>query len=215
MDEASDTQSITRVLIAATTPAFRAGLRSLLASPDMRIVGERASLRDLGSAGQLVDVVVLADDELLLDAARHLGQEGDFGLLVLADDDRPAAMLRGLPLLGWGVVPRDSSAAELQAAARAVAQGLVVLPASLARRLVGQRPPAESLAQQPSEPLTAREREVLELVSQGLSNKLIARRLQISEHTVKFHISSIFTKLGAASRTEAVSRGSRQGLITL
>jgi len=56
---------------------------------------------------------------------------------------------------------------------------------------------------------------VLELVSQGLSNKLIARQLQISEHTVKFHISSITTKLGVASRTEAVSRGVRLGLITL
>jgi DNA-binding NarL/FixJ family response regulator len=55
----------------------------------------------------------------------------------------------------------------------------------------------------------------LQLVSQGLSNKLIARELQVSEHTVKFHISSIFAKLGAASRTEAISRGARQGLITL
>jgi NarL family two-component system response regulator YdfI len=67
----------------------------------------------------------------------------------------------------------------------------------------------------PDEALTNREREVLELVSQGLSNKLIARRLQISEHTVKFHISSISTKLGASSRTDAVSRGVRRGLITL
>src|SRR5437588_4256415 len=67
----------------------------------------------------------------------------------------------------------------------------------------------------PDESLTTREREVLELVSQGLSNKLIARRLQISEHTVKFHISSISSKLGASSRTDAVSRGLRRGLITL
>jgi NarL family two-component system response regulator YdfI len=67
----------------------------------------------------------------------------------------------------------------------------------------------------PDEALTTREREVLELLSRGLPNKLIARRLQISEHTVKFHVSSIYTKLGATSRTDAVSRGVRRGLITL
>jgi DNA-binding CsgD family transcriptional regulator len=64
------------------------------------------------------------------------------------------------------------------------------------------------------EPLTARELEVLQLLSQGLSNKLIARKLQISEHTVKFHISSLYTKLGASSRTDAVNRGARSGLIS-
>ena len=67
----------------------------------------------------------------------------------------------------------------------------------------------------PDEALTTREREVLELLSRGLPNKLIARRLQISEHTVKFHVSSIYAKLGASSRTDAVSRGVRRGLITL
>ena len=67
----------------------------------------------------------------------------------------------------------------------------------------------------PGEALTVREREVLELLSRGLPNKLIARRLQISEHTVKFHVSSIYAKLGATSRTDAVSRGVRRGLITI
>ncbi|HWQ12092.1 MAG TPA: response regulator transcription factor, partial [Roseiflexaceae bacterium] len=92
--------------------------------------------------------------------------------------------------------------------------GLVALAPALAARLL-TRPPAEALPDPGAEPLTAREREVLDLVGQGLSNKLIARRLQISEHTVKFHLSSIFAKLGAASRTDAVNRAARQGLITL
>jgi len=65
------------------------------------------------------------------------------------------------------------------------------------------------------EPLTSREHEVLDLLGQGLSNKQIARRLAISEHTVKFHVSSLYAKLGATSRTDAVSRGARRGLITL
>ncbi|PYQ50015.1 MAG: hypothetical protein DMF59_12025 [Acidobacteria bacterium] len=65
------------------------------------------------------------------------------------------------------------------------------------------------------ERLTARELEVLEVLAEGLSNKAIAARLQISEHTVKFHVSSIFAKLGAENRTDAVRRGVRGGLITL
>ena len=65
------------------------------------------------------------------------------------------------------------------------------------------------------EPLTPREREVLELLAHGLSNRQIAERLGISEHTAKFHVAAISGKLGAASRTEAVSRGVRRGLITL
>jgi DNA-binding NarL/FixJ family response regulator len=65
------------------------------------------------------------------------------------------------------------------------------------------------------EPLTTREHEVLQLLAEGLSNKLVARRLRISEHTVKFHVSSIYAKLGATNRTEAVSHAARRGLVTL
>jgi DNA-binding NarL/FixJ family response regulator len=69
--------------------------------------------------------------------------------------------------------------------------------------------------QELSEPLTARESEVLGLLGRGLSNKMIARELHISEHTVKFHISSIYSKLGVSNRAEAVSQGARHGLISL
>jgi DNA-binding NarL/FixJ family response regulator len=65
------------------------------------------------------------------------------------------------------------------------------------------------------EALTPRELEVLEVLAQGLSNRAIAARLAISEHTVKFHVSSIFAKLGAENRTDAVRRGVRLGLIAL
>jgi DNA-binding NarL/FixJ family response regulator len=96
----------------------------------------------------------------------------------------------------------------------AIGQGLIVLPPTLASRLLTQRP-AEIGLDPAIEPLTPRELEVLELMGQGLPNKQIARALQISEHTVKFHISAIFAKLGAASRTDAVGRAARQGLIAL
>jgi DNA-binding NarL/FixJ family response regulator len=120
--------------------------------------------------------------------------------------------LRALPLRGWGLVPPDAPPEELAAAASAAAQGLIVLPKSLTERLLQE--PATSV-EELSEPLTAREREVLELIGRGLSNKLIAHELYISEHTVKFHVSSLYAKLGVNSRAEAVSHGARLGFISL
>jgi DNA-binding NarL/FixJ family response regulator len=103
----------------------------------------------------------------------------------------------------------------LRAALDAVAAELVVLPQITANHLLEQQPAVAALdAQQQTEALTTREQEVLVLLSQGLPNKLIARELGISEHTVKFHVSSLYAKLGASSRTEAVSRGARRGLIS-
>ncbi len=142
---------------------------------------------------------------------------GTVALVVLTNNDAgPLSVLRTLTLRGWSIVPMDATTAQLQASVVAAAQGLITLPTALADRLYEQRPVTGTITLGSlDEPLTAREREVLELVSQGLSNKLIARRLQISEHTVKFHVSSISAKLGASSRTDAVSRGVRRGLITL
>jgi DNA-binding NarL/FixJ family response regulator len=206
--------SRTRVVIIAPTPALRAGLRALLDAPELRVVGESGVLAgpaaDLGAA----DVLLLADEAPLPELGRLLGGEGRIGVVLLADDERPAASLRTLPLIGWGLVPRDTSPAELQAAVIAVGQGLVVLPPAIAARLLVQRP-TEATIDADMEPLTSRELEVLELMGRGLPNKQIARSLQISEHTVKFHISSIFAKLRAASRTDAVGRAARQGLIAL
>ena len=204
-----------RVLIAAPTPALRAGLRALVATDELQVAGETATLALLNVDIASVDVLLLADAALLTDAARILPSDAHLALLLLAEDGGAATQLRALPLRGWGILPLDSSPAELQAALTAVAHGLVVLPQPLAEQLLSQRGPVAVPTRDPADPLTAREREVLQLVSQGLSNKLIARELQVSEHTVKFHVSSIFAKLGAASRTDAISRGARQGLITL
>jgi DNA-binding NarL/FixJ family response regulator len=207
------------VLIAAATPMLRAGLRGLLTTAEVQVVGETSTLAERDIDLAKVDVIVVADEALLAEAARLELGEGRLALVVLSHDEQAITALRALPLRGWAFASLDASATELQAAVGAAAQGMIVLPLALAERLLGQRnvqsvltqPLAESLA----EPLTAREREVLDLVSQGLSNKLIARALQISEHTVKFHVSSIYTKLGASCRTDAVSRGARYGLITL
>jgi DNA-binding NarL/FixJ family response regulator len=107
-----------------------------------------------------------------------------------------------------GAISSDATPQELESAVNAVNAGLVVTAAEFLREL---HPFAEQLL----EPLSARELEVLDQLAEGLSNKLIAHRLNISEHTVKTHVASIFAKLGASSRTEAVSQAIRRGLVML
>jgi DNA-binding NarL/FixJ family response regulator len=133
--------------------------------------------------------------------------------LLLSEDEGEASRLRTLSLRGWGVVPPDAPSEELGAAVAAVAHGLTVLPKILAERLLDE--PATTAVEELLDPLTARESEVLDLLGHGLSNKMIARELHISEHTVKFHISSLYSKLGVSNRAEAVSQGARHGLISL
>ena len=202
----------TRVFVVASTPVTRAGLRSMLASvegTDVRVVGEATSPTD-PSAPSEADVVLLADEELLEEAA--VAEDGTQALVLISDDDHALSRLRALPLRGWGVVPPDAPPEEIAAAVSAAAQGLIVLPKPLTARLLqGSAACVEEL----SEPLTAREREVLELLGRGLSNRLIAQELHISEHTVKFHISSLYAKLEVSNRAEAVSQGARHGLISL
>lgn len=202
-----------RVFVAAPTGALRLGLRARLDGPGIDVVGDGPTPE---GAPADVDVVVIGDAALLRAGAGPLAEAGTRAVVVLADDERPARTLCGMSLRGWAIVSRDAPAVELRAATTAAAQGFTVLPATLAARLLPARVAGsgEGLDERP-EPLTPREREVLELLGQGLSNRQIASRLGISEHTAKFHVASVSGKLGAASRTEAVSLGVRRGLITL
>ncbi|HLY05114.1 MAG TPA: response regulator transcription factor [Rhizomicrobium sp.] len=127
-----------------------------------------------------------------------LGDGEPDGLLVIAEGESAAR----------GVLPADASADQIDAALRAVAAGLSVhVPRD-------GRFSALDEDQAPS-PLTPRELEILIGLSEGLSNKAIARRFDISQHTVKFHAESIFRKLGATSRADAVARGLRRRLVHL
>ena len=205
--------AVIRVFVAARTGAERLALRARLDGPGIDVVGDGPTPDD-APAG--VDAVVIGDAELLGEATGPLAEPGMRSVVALADDDRPARTLRAMPLRGWAIVSRDAPAGELRTAVMAAAQGFTVIPTTLTARLlpaphVG---PSEAGAE-PLEPLTPREREVLELLGEGLSNRQIAERLGISEHTAKFHVASVAGKLGASSRTEAVSRGVRRGLITL
>ncbi|MBD2355341.1 response regulator transcription factor [Tolypothrix sp. FACHB-123] len=209
-----------RVMVVATSPVVRVGLAAVVgsASTQMTVVGSAANLDTLiEEVGQLQPDVVLLDlgsnpqgsmwEKLLL-----IQQEQDaVEFLTIAEApesiDLEAAIRSGIR----GILPGDSTESEIIAAAIAIAQGLVVLHPDFLALL----PMREKLATNPVITLTPREIEVLEMLGSGLSNKAIAKQLQISEHTVKFHISSIFQKLAVSSRTEAVTVGVRLGLIML
>jgi NarL family two-component system response regulator YdfI len=109
------------------------------------------------------------------------------------------------------VLSREASPDQIVAAVQAVAAGLVVVQPDDVEPWLG----SPRLLRELSDPLTARETEVLGMMAEGFANKVIAHRLGISEHTVKYHVTSIMSKLSAASRTEAVTLGIRQGLILL
>jgi len=127
-------------------------------------------------------------------------------IVVLCSESDPGVFNRILRAKTGGMLQTDASSEQIVQAVKSVASGLTIFDSAL----MPQRPD-DWLA----EPLTPRESEVLRLLADGLGNKEIAMRLNISEHTIKFHIRSILGKLGASSRTEAVSRGLRSGLIEL
>jgi DNA-binding NarL/FixJ family response regulator len=178
---------------------------------EVRVVGEASSPTDPSALSE-ADVVLLADEELLEEAAIAVAEDGTQALVLISEEERAVSTLRAMQLRGWGVVPPDAPSEELAAAVAAAGQGLIVLPKPLTERLLQE--PAPSV-EELSEALTAREREVLDLLARGLKNAQIAGQLHISEHTVKFHISSLYSKLGVNNRAEAVSRGARHGLISL
>ena len=178
---------------------------------EVRVVGEASSPTDPSELSE-ADVVLLANEELLEEASIAVAEDGTQALVLISEEEHAVSRLRAMQLRGWGVVPPDAPPEELAAAVAAVGQGLIVLPKAMTERLLHE--PAASV-EELSETLTTREREVLDLLGRGLSNQLIGRELHISEHTVKFHISSLYAKLGVNNRAEAVSRGARHGLISL
>jgi len=205
-----------RLAIVSQYPALRAGLRALLAGEGFEIVDEAGSVETLleNDGVGAVETVVLdpapGDVELLVERAAELPGLRPLVLGPLTQPDRLSGALAGR---AWGYVPRDAGAGLLAGAARAVADGLVAVDPSLAASLGSN---GRATSDDPdAEELTAREREVLALVAAGLANKEIARRLKISEHTVKFHVAAILAKLGAQSRTEAGYLAARRGLIAL
>jgi NarL family two-component system response regulator YdfI len=211
---------VIRVFLIAASPVARAALQNRLKAPSLKIVGTTATIDALGS--ELSDAQA---DVLLIDS---VGELYESVIESLADSDLaaeiPIALLtetlsreastQALQAGIRAVLPNEIPIGQLVAALRAAAAGLVVLHPSEVPAFPAIQPASQALAELP-EPLTRREREVLQMLAAGLANKEIAARLNISDHTAKFHVAAILGKLGAATRAEAVALGIRRGLVLL
>jgi NarL family two-component system response regulator YdfI len=202
---------VIRVLVGSRSSTVRAALENTIrSSPMLELAGavdpDRLSVSNIYADVLLLEVADSDDDDSLEFA--HLA----IPVVLLLDDTDSTLVSLALRSGIRGAISRDATPQEIEGAVNAVASGLVVTtPGSLVKLLPDAAPFAEDLA----ESLTDRELEVLDLLAEGLSNKLIAHGLTISEHTVKTHVASIFAKLGASSRTEAVSQAIRRGLVML
>jgi DNA-binding NarL/FixJ family response regulator len=190
-----------RIVVAGRDPLARVGLATILR--------------------EFEDILVVDcdGDVALIDAGVTVGKYETPSLLLVTDLAQASEVLAAG---ARGVISRNSSPRQIHAALHAIAEGLRVIDGE-ARFTADARPPSRGL-RPPShegrgdsllEPLTARELEVLDLLSAGMTNKEIASRLGITEHTIKFHVNAILGKLDAETRTEAVVHAARLGIVTL
>lgn len=188
-----------RVAVSAGSELVRVGLETVVVSSGVLALAE-----DPAAGADVVLVESDADDAL------------DFAQPVVWITDRPpgAWVADALRAGVKAILPRAAAAAEIVAAVQAAASGLIALPADTLDAWLPAATHRTSSGEPPT-PLTPREVDVLRMLAEGLGNKEIAFRLGISDHTVKFHITSIFNKLDVSTRTEAVTAGIRQGLILL
>lgn len=229
---------VTNVFIIAGSPVLRAGLEAILRNDErLSAAGDASEISDAPlnfSPEKNIDVLLVSAErekefaalsEFLRDAAAADSVANSaFVVALLAPDLQDAEQALELLQTGArGILPHDSSAEEIRAAIIAAANDLAViapefLEALLASGSIENFTPGEkdeSADAELRENLTTREREVLDMLAEGASNKTIALQLNISEHTVKFHVASIFGKLDASTRTEAVTVALRRGLILL
>jgi DNA-binding NarL/FixJ family response regulator len=200
-----DLRRMATVVVTAALPSVRLGLSALVAEHGHVVVPE-----DQADDGAIL--LLDAPSQAAIDAlATRRYSDSPHAVVVLTDDPLLTAQLAQAGLRGWACLGRDADANELDLAIRAAEAGLVLLGLPVAAASLA--PPA--VARGSPEPLTPRELQVLQLVAQGLPNKAIARTLNISENTAKFHVASLSGKLGASSRTEAVTLAARRGLILL
>lgn len=210
-----------RVLVWAKSAIMRTGLEAIVridgrfevVSSDRRSADFETVVRELSP-----DVVLLdGDDEQTVSSlAKFMGNANAPISLVLLGQIRRTDILRMLQSGARGLLLREAHAEDITEALAAVHHGMVVISPEILDTLAPtavQLPSDEELP--PGEPLTPREIEVLGFLAEGAGNREIAQRMRISEHTVKFHVSSILNKLGATTRTEAVTRGYKEGLILI
>jgi DNA-binding NarL/FixJ family response regulator len=217
-----DNPKFIQVAIVALAQSVRLGLRAMLESDDdkrVQIVGEAATLNELSLLPRRTDVVVIASWGSSLHVIHNAIVESLLEIPVLLLSNEPVSFQSMGSLAGraWGFLSMDTTQEELTAAVHALALGLWVGDATFTGGLgrTPQGPQGDGADGQDGDLLTPREKEVLQLLAQGLPNKQIAQRIGISENTIKYHISSIYSKLGASNRTEAVRLGAHRGIIVL
>jgi len=195
--------------IVAESAVVRSGLAALLgASSALRVVASVPPAELPALEGEEIDVIVRdVTAGTAADEALGIGAMRAPVLALVAAPEQARELVRAGAA---GVVNRDASAARLSAASVAVAAGLRAFDEDSYERALGAATLPLEIGL-----FTPREREVLELVADGLSNKLIAEKLGISEHTAKFHVRSLLDKLGADTRAELVARAARRGLLLL
>jgi len=194
--------------VVASLPSVRLGLADMLSSHGHTVFSDDESADDTVWVMDAPGIAAL--DALTAQRYTDLPRAA----VVLSDDPTMPMQLARAGLRGWACLARDSDAEQLDLAVRSAEAGLVLLDLPMAATSLA---PATTLSAPAiaAETLTPRELQVLQLVAQGLPNKGIARRLGISENTAKFHVASVCGKLGASSRTEAVTIAARRGLILL
>ncbi len=189
-------------------------------------VRESGSLQLVGSSlgrsrlSELIDSVrpdVLVEQGDIDEAGDELPDASLARILLVGEPQVAGALdaMRSSETSIRAVLPAWSSEWELRAAIAATAEGLLVLHPDFANRALAAPGQAAHDSGPGAQTLSPRESEILNLLATGLGNKQIASQLNISEHTVKFHVTSIFNKLNASSRAEAVAIGARRGLILL
>jgi len=203
-----------RVLVVGEDPLARSGLVALLVGTDGLTVTGQAAPEDAAALMRTSDAEVVLWDTGIespadLESLQDVAEGARPALVVLTGEESRVPELLGAG--ARGVLAREVDGPRLLAALQAAALGLVVVDERLSAGALRRQAAAEPLL----EPLTPRELEVLRLIGQGLSNRMIAERLAISEHTAKFHVNAILGKLGAQTRAEAVALGVRSGLLLL
>ncbi|HEX3579084.1 MAG TPA: response regulator transcription factor [Thermoanaerobaculia bacterium] len=200
---ASQASDALRVVVVSSAPLVRSGLRTILGAFDDLDLTEADPTRL-----RIFNADVMLCDGTLPDIDERLAAS-DVPALVLVVDAAGAA--DALASGARGVLARTAAPRRMHAALHAVAEAEIVIDDAFADHLLRQtRAEVEMI-----EPLTAREREVLRLLASGLTNKEIAQRLGVTDHTIKFHVNGILGKLGAATRTEAVVEAARRGIIAV
>jgi two-component system, NarL family, response regulator YdfI len=210
---------VARVVIGASSAVVRTTLVAVLTDdPEFQVIGSFsvdeafAKLEDLQPDVVLLDIGSPMDEAMSIELESR-GEPPRATLVILTDDVEKLLAADAVRSGVRAILPREAKPEQIYAAIQASIAGLIVIHPDALDSLLPTEEEKQSEVDPSDQILTPREIEVLRMIAEGMGNKEIASKLKISDHTVKFHISSTFTKLGAANRAEAVTLGIRRGLI--